>query len=75
MPFDIVLNPGEGYLGNSALTGLGGSLTGTIISADRPVGLINGNRCTNVPQGASFFDHIFEVAQPVVSCVFSSINR
>ena len=42
-------------------------MTGTIIEATRPVGLVNGNRCTNVPNNTSACDHIYEVAQPVQS--------
>jgi len=40
-------------------------LTGTIIQADKPVALTNGNQCTNVPPGTLFCDHVFEVGQPV----------
>ncbi len=67
VPFDVVLNQGEGYLGQSLSSGAAGDLTGTIISADRPVGMTNGNKCTNVPPGTFACDHIFEVAQPVQS--------
>ena len=66
-PFDVTLNRGEVYYGESATTGPAGSLTGTIIEATRPVGLVNGNRCTNVPNSTSACDHIYEVAQPVQS--------
>ena len=66
-PFDVTLNRGEIYYGESATTGPTGSLTGTIIEATRPVGLVNGNRCTNVPNNTSACDHIYEVAQPVQS--------
>ena len=62
VPFDVTLSRGQGYFGRGAAT-----LTGTLISANRPVGLTNGNLCTNVPQGVFFCDHIFEVAQPVQS--------
>ncbi|MGY0565451.1 MAG: IgGFc-binding protein, partial [Paraglaciecola chathamensis] len=61
-PFDVTLNRGEIYYGESATTGPAGSLTGTIIEATRPVGLVNGNRCTNVPNNTSACDHIYEVA-------------
>ncbi len=68
VPFDVVLNRGEGYHGrSSSSSGLAGSLTGTLISADRPVGVVNGNYCTQVPNGTTACDHIFEVAQPVQS--------
>ncbi len=63
VPFSVVLNRGQGYYGRTTST----TLTGTIISADRPVGLSNGNVCTTVPNGTGYCDHLFEVAQPVQS--------
>jgi hypothetical protein len=67
-PFDIILNRGEVYYARSATTaGLGGNLIGSAISASRPVGMINGNGCTQVPLGTTACDHIYEVAQPVQS--------
>lgn len=65
VPFDVILQQGEGYYALSATTSSTNSLTGTIVSADRPVGMTNGNGCTQVPNGTAFCDHIFEVAQPV----------
>lgn len=59
VPFAVTLNRGEAFFGYAA------DLTGTIVSATRPVGMTNGNRCTNVPSGVSACDHIFEVAPPV----------
>ncbi|MEP7706621.1 IgGFc-binding protein [Paraglaciecola sp. 25GB23A] len=66
-PFDVSLNRGEVFYGSSASSGVGGNLTGTAISASRPIGMINGNRCVNVPVGTAACDHIYEVAQPVQS--------
>jgi hypothetical protein len=66
VPFTVTLDRGEGYHAkSSASSGTAGSLTGTIIESDRPVGLVNGNKCTNIPLGYGACDHIFEVAQPV----------
>jgi len=56
-PFDVVLNRGEGYLHQ------GTGLTGTLIDADRPVGMTNVNVC--VAYDGSACDHIFEVGVPV----------
>lgn len=66
-PFNVVLNRGEGYFGESLSASASNTLTGTTISANRPVGLTNGNGCTNVPLGVAACDHIFEIAQPVQS--------
>lgn len=65
VPFTITLDRGEGYLGQSASFGPLFDLSGTSISADRPVGVTNGNVCTNVPTGFGACDHVFEVAQPI----------
>ena len=67
VPFDITLNRGEGYLAQSASSGVAGDVTGTKITSDRPVGVSNGNVCTNVPTGVTACDHLFEVAQPLQS--------
>lgn len=68
VPFNIALNRGQGYYGKSTSgDGLASSLTGTIITADRPVGVTSGNSCTQVPNGTAFCDHVFEVNQPVQS--------
>jgi hypothetical protein len=67
-PFVITLNAGQGYFAQSTTTDATlGDLSGTFITADRPVGVVNGNGCTQVPGGFTACDHIFEVAQPVQS--------
>ncbi len=63
VPFMVTLNRGEGYFGQASI----GDLTGTIISANKPVAMTNGNRCATVPAGVGFCDHIYQVAQPVAS--------
>jgi hypothetical protein len=66
VPFDIVLNAGQGFHAQStSLDATLGDLSGTSITATRPVGVVNGNGCTQVPSGVTACDHIFEVAQPV----------
>lgn len=68
VPFNVLLNRGEGYYGTSLVTsGAAGSITGTLISATRPVGLTNGSLCVQIPTGTVACDHIFEVAQPVAT--------
>ncbi|HSF16897.1 MAG TPA: IgGFc-binding protein [Vicinamibacteria bacterium] len=65
VPFDVFLDRGEGYFGRTESTSRTTSLTGTIVTADRPVGVTNGNVCSEVPTSTSFCDHLFEVAHPV----------
>ncbi len=68
VPFQVTLNRGEGVLYQSAdpvVPPPGASLTGTIIQADRPVGVTNGNFCAEVPTGTRRCDHLYEVAPPV----------
>lgn len=66
-PFTITLDRGEGYYAESAGTFFapGGEVMGTTINADRPVYVLNGSFCANIPSGTSFCDHIFETAHPV----------
>jgi len=64
-PFTITLNKGEGFLGQGTTFGTAGDISGTLIQATHPVGLTNGNVCTNIPQNVAFCDHVFEVAQAV----------
>ncbi|MBV1892349.1 MAG: IgGFc-binding protein [Gammaproteobacteria bacterium] len=73
VPFDIVLNQGEGYHARGASTSITNTLTGTEVISDRPIGLVNGNGCTQVPIGTQACDHIFEVAQPVQSWGVSAL--
>ena len=65
VPFNVTLNRGQAFLGQGTTSGSAGDLTGTIIQADKPIALTNGNQCTNVPPGTLFCDHVFEVGQPV----------
>ena len=48
-------------------TAAGGDLTGTRISADRPVQVIAGHKCTNVPQNVDACDHLEEAMFPLES--------
>jgi len=66
-PFEVELNRGEGYMVRQAVTGTNGGLAGSIVTSDKPVGLTNGNGCTQVPAGTSACDGIFQVGQPVQS--------
>lgn len=67
IPFTIYLDRGEGAFFQSSTTNLTNTLTGTLISATRPIGMTNGDGCTQIPTGITACDHIFEVAQPVQS--------
>ncbi|MCP3915158.1 MAG: hypothetical protein GY711_06355 [bacterium] len=60
--FDVLLNRGEGYLAEATVGAV--DLIGTIVSADRPVGMTNGCVPT-VPVTVTAADQTFEVAQPV----------
>ncbi|MES1242912.1 MAG: prenyltransferase/squalene oxidase repeat-containing protein [Acidobacteriota bacterium] len=65
VPFQITLNRGQGFRGE-ALSSTG-DLTGTLIESDRPVAVLNGNICTNIPTTTLACDHVFEVAHPLQS--------
>jgi hypothetical protein len=62
VPFEITLDRGQGFRGQAQPRA---DLTGTRIQADRPVSVLNGNVCTNVPSNKLACDHIFETAHPV----------
>jgi hypothetical protein len=66
-PFEVQLNRGQGFFASGAFSGA--VFSGTRISANRPVGLSNGNPCVAIPGAGGFgaCDHIFEVSQPVQS--------
>ncbi len=67
-PFDITLNRGEAFLAqSSSLTNDAADLTGTLIESSKPIAMVNGNRCTNIPITTTACDHVFEVAQPIQS--------
>ena len=62
-PFTIVLQAGQTFFGSAQ--GNGADLTGSIISANRPIGVTNGNQCTLIPKSAYACDHVFQVAHPL----------
>ena len=60
-PYQVLLNTDEVY----QLRSVSGDVTGTLISADAPIGLFSGHGCANVPTGFSFCDHLVEQVPPV----------
>jgi hypothetical protein len=65
VPFNVVLNRGGGFMVQGLLNQTNAGLAGSIVTADKPVGLINGNACTFVPVTTGTCDTLMEVAQPV----------
>lgn len=63
VPFQLQLNRGQGFLAETTI----GELTGTLIESDKPVAVFNGNRCVFVPITTAFCDHLLEMAHPVSS--------
>jgi len=57
-PFKVTLKRGEGYFTQANV-----DLTGTFISANKPVGLSNGAACKSIGKGRC--DHLFQMAPPV----------
>jgi hypothetical protein len=64
VPYTVLLDRGEGVMVRGTTTGTDGGLAGSIVTADKPVTVTNGNGCTQVPIGTAACDAIFEVAQP-----------
>lgn len=50
-----VLNAGQTYM----ISG-GGNLTGSTVTADKPIAVFSGNSCANIPGGNTYCDHIVE---------------
>ncbi len=40
-------------------------LTGSILASDKPIGFMAGDRCSNVPQGVNFCDHLEQMIPPI----------
>ncbi len=51
VPFDVLLNEGEVYYIKSFIAGDGGSLTGSIIDADKPIAVFSGGESGWIPTG------------------------
>ncbi|WAS93215.1 IgGFc-binding protein [Nannocystis punicea] len=47
------------------MSGAGGDLTGTIVTADKPVQVFGGQECTNVPLNVTACDHLEESMFPI----------
>ena len=65
-PFSVTLNTGQCYQIKSVN---GGNFSGSqvSVSGNKKVAVFAGNRCTNVPYGCAYCDHIVEQMMPV-SC-------
>ena len=61
MPHPVTLDAGD-VLEISSTTG---DLTGSLVTSDKPVQVISGNYCTNVPVGVQYCDHLEESMFPV----------
>ncbi len=58
----VMLNEGDVL---QVLTEAGGDLTGTIITADKPIQVLGGHECTQVPIGVTACDHLEESMFPI----------
>jgi hypothetical protein len=64
VPYSITLNQGNTYqLVNDSQALV--DLSGTIVTADKPVAVLGGNKCARIPPGYAACDHIFEQLTPV----------
>jgi hypothetical protein len=57
VPYPVSLDAGAAYLGMAAGTG---DVSGTEIAADKPVAVISGNSCAQVPVGTAFANTVLE---------------
>ncbi len=61
-PFTVHMDQGQTYQFTSA-----GDVSGTVVTADKPVGVYGGNQCANIPAGYSACDHVVEQMPPVTA--------
>lgn len=62
VPYNITLNQGQTYeLGGAS------DLTGTLITATQPIGVMGANACANIPAGYAYCDHINEMIPPTTT--------
>ena len=62
MPFTVSLNAGESIIYNAAS---GNDLTGSLITANKPLAVFSGTQCSNVPTDQFACDHLFTQVPPV----------
>ncbi|ODA90720.1 hypothetical protein ATY41_08705 [Leifsonia xyli subsp. xyli] len=63
-PFDVTIAQGDVYQYEA---GAGISLTGAVVTTDKPVSVYGSNRCANVPSNMYACDHLVEQLQPTAS--------
>ena len=70
-PFTVILNKGQTYLVQSSDVRDGGDLTGSNVSADKPIGVFSGHVRTAILQNLSILydtkDHLVEMMTPINS--------
>ncbi|MCR9245429.1 MAG: carboxypeptidase regulatory-like domain-containing protein [bacterium] len=62
-PYTVTLQAGEVY----QLAARSGDVTGTLVTADQPIGVFGSHRCANVPSNAAYCDHLVEMLPPVAT--------
>lgn len=62
-PYTVTLNQGQTYLLQNATGGT--DLSGSIVTADKPIAVFGSNKCTNIPPGYGACDHTVEQLPPV----------
>lgn len=62
IPYSINMNAGDSY--EILQITNGSELTGTVISSNKPIGVMGSNRCASIPLGVCCCDHIVEMLFP-----------
>lgn len=66
VPFSVILQKGESYLVKSGNSWSGaGDLSGSVVTADKPIGFLSGHMRTPIPQTSIYKNHLVEMLPPV----------
>jgi len=61
VPYTVMLSRGQAY---QIITDTNADLTGTLVTADKPVAVFGGTRCANIPTSYGACDHLVEELTP-----------
>ena len=67
VPYLVELDRGDVYLSSDVILGANQDVTGTKVTASRPVAVFGGHECANIPKSVTYCDHLAEQLPPEAS--------